>query len=119
MLNRLPKYAGTLADLLADLGQPKPAAVARALGVSERTVQRWIKSGAPRTALLSLWWLSRAGHDEWDCEMANRTSLALQTNRALWSEVARLRQELVLMTRTNPGVVDLSAARRSRHCANG
>lgn len=93
MLSRLPKYAGNLSDLLTEIGQPKPAAVAKALGVSERTVQRWIKSGAPRTALLSLWWLSHEGHSNWDAEMFNRTQLAVSTNKALWRALKESRLE--------------------------
>jgi len=93
MLNRLPKFAGNLPDLLADIGNPKPAAIAKALDVSERTVQRWMRTGAPRTALLSLWWLSREGHSVWDAEMFNRTQLALATNKALWRLVKENRLE--------------------------
>jgi len=41
MLNRLPKWPGEWADLLAEIGNPKPAQIAKALGVSKRTVERW------------------------------------------------------------------------------
>jgi hypothetical protein len=93
MLNRLPTWLPTLQELMTDLGLqagdvPK---IARALGVSDRTVWRWKASEAPRMALLSLWWLSRWGHSEWDAEMHNRTQLALGLRDALWREVARLR----------------------------
>jgi len=86
MLNRLPKNPGNLAQLMADLGHPSCAQIAKALGVSVRTVERWRRGKTPRVALLSLWWLSREGHSAWDCEMANRTALALMTNKALWDE---------------------------------
>lgn len=91
MLNKLPKRPGTLADLLADLGDPSNLEIARALGVSARTVQRWRAGRAPRMALLSLWWLSREGHSLWDCEMERRTRIALTQADALWREVRRLR----------------------------
>lgn len=94
MLRKLPRYPGQLADLIADLGHPNNLQVAKALGVSRRTVERWHKMGAPRTALLSLWWLSREGHSFWDCEMHQRTVMAVQTNAALWTEVRELRKKL-------------------------
>jgi hypothetical protein len=75
MLNRLPKNLPTLADLLADLGNPTPESVAKALGVSASTVRRWKRTTAPRTALLALWWLSRWGQSAWDCEMHQRQAL--------------------------------------------
>ncbi|WIT11129.1 hypothetical protein PFX98_19820 [Paucibacter sediminis] len=91
MLNRLPKDPGNLAQLMADLGHPSCARIAKALGVSVRTVERWKRGKTPRVALLSLWWLSREGHSVWDCEMSNRTRLAIQTNEALWRELRRSR----------------------------
>ncbi|MFN3812168.1 MAG: helix-turn-helix domain-containing protein [Roseateles asaccharophilus] len=92
MLNRLPSDTGSFEDLLADLGlgPSDTARIARALGVSESTVWRWKRSGAPKTARLALWWLSREGHSMWDAEMANRTQLAAATNAALWRRVAGL-----------------------------
>lgn len=94
MLNRLPKDPGTWADLVAQLGHPTAPEIARALGVARRTVERWNCGKAPRSARLSLWWLSHEGHSTWDAEMANRTALAVQTADALWREVGRLRSEL-------------------------
>jgi len=93
MLNRLPNWLPTFAELLTDLELTAADVprLARALGVSERTVWRWKRSKAPRMALLSLWWLSRWGHSEWDCEMHNRTQLALGLRDALWREVSALR----------------------------
>lgn len=95
MLNRLPSGTGSFEDLLADLGltaRDTPR-IARALGVSERTVWRWKKTNAPRMALLSLWWLSREGHSTWDCEMFNRTQLALAMNRSLWQHIGELKRK--------------------------
>lgn len=64
MINRLPRWLPTFAELIEDLGlRPEThPAVARALGVSERTIRRWIAGKAPRVARLSLWWLSRYGY---------------------------------------------------------
>lgn len=95
MLNRLPTWLPDLQELMTDLGlttadMPK---IASALGVSERTIWRWKGSKAPKTALLSLWWLSRWGHSEWDCEMHNRTKAALELRDSLWREVRKLQDQ--------------------------
>ncbi len=91
MLNRLPKETPTFAELRRDLGNPKACELSKALGVSRRTIDRWTEGGSPRAARLALWWLSQWGHSAWDCEMQNRTALAVQTNEALWREVRMLR----------------------------
>ncbi|MFH7043960.1 hypothetical protein ABT392_16810 [Paucibacter sp. JuS9] len=93
MLNRLPKWPGELAEILADIGNPPAAKIAKALGVSKRTVERWKHGKTPRVALLSLWWLSREGHSVWDCEMQNLTALTAATNAALWQTVKYGRQD--------------------------
>lgn len=92
MLNRLPSDTASFRELAADLGltTTDTRRIARALDVSERTVRRWWASNAPRSARLALWWLSREGHSTWDCEMHNRTTLALETNRSLWAAVREL-----------------------------
>ena len=91
MLNRLPRYVPSFADLLADMGSPgrDHRQVARALGVSERTIRRWIAGKAPRVARLSLWWLSRQGYNEWDCEMRRRAYLPAALARAVIDEARR------------------------------
>lgn len=99
MLNRLPKNPGTLDDLAADLGVgpndwPK---VAKALGVSVRTLRRWRTGKTPRVALLSLWWLSREGYSTWDAEAFNLCQLHQAHARSLSDEVNRLRGLLVLL----------------------
>lgn len=68
-------------------------AVAKALDVSERTVQRWLHSGGPRLARLALFWLSLEGMSFWDAELHSRFVVAVQTNQALWREVRQLREQ--------------------------
>ena len=94
MLHNLPKYAGDFNDLIAEMCNPSTKAIAKALGVSTRTVDRWKKDGAPRIALLSLWWVSHQGHSVCDAEMANRTMLTAQTNRILWTAIGELKTEV-------------------------
>ena len=91
MLNRLPTWLPSFAELLDDMGSPgrNPRAVAAALGVSERTIRRWIAGKAPRTARLSLWWLSRHGYSEWECEMHRRAYLPAALARAAIDEARR------------------------------
>lgn len=94
MLHNLPKYAGEINDILLGICNPSNRAIATALGVTERTVQRWKINGAPRIALLALWWITPHGHSVWDAVMHNRTALAMQTNRALWSALADARDDI-------------------------
>jgi len=59
MLCKLPKHTPPLGVMLADLGNPHPHELARALHVGERTVRRWLAiNQAPRPALLSVFWLN-------------------------------------------------------------
>jgi len=119
MLNRLPKEPGPWRELLRQIGNPDAAKIARALGVSTRTVQRWNRGEAPRAARLSLWWLSHEGHSVWDCEMHERTRLATSLNAAMWRELGTLRKELAnsvrpisfrteAQARNDPGIEDAS-----------
>lgn len=91
MINRLPRWLPTFAELIEDLGlRPEThPAVARALGVSERTIRRWIAGKAPRVARLSLWWLSRYGYSEWACEMERRAYFPAAMARAVVDEARR------------------------------
>jgi hypothetical protein len=95
MLNRLPTQTPPLADMLADLGGPSAPDLARALDVHPRTVARWLADDqAPRTACLSVWWLTRWGFSAVDCELWNAAQLAFSERDAWRSEVASLRREL-------------------------
>lgn len=73
MLNRLPTMMPTLAEMVGDIGNPKPAVLAKALGVSPRTVHRWLQAeeAAPRCALLAIFWLTRWGMSLAYCEAHN------------------------------------------------
>lgn len=93
MLNRLPKHTRTFQELALELGLNgcSDVELARALGVSPRTIGRWKSGNAPRVALLALWWLSEEGHSTWDSEMHNRTLIAIGLARAQADEIKRLR----------------------------
>lgn len=100
MINRLPSDTASFRELADDLGlsTSDTPRIARALGVSESTVWRWWKTGAPKTARLALWWLSREGHSAWDCEMHNRNQLALQLASSLYPDLRWLRNMVARST---------------------
>ncbi len=79
-----PTHPPPLSLILADIGQPSPATLAKALGVSERTARRWIASDrAPLVARLALWPLTRWGHSAASAHHANAATLAhLQAQNA-------------------------------------
>lgn len=63
--------------MLADLGNPSPAEIAAALGVSRRTVYRWLAADhAPRPVMLSLFWVTRWGMSEVHCRAVNDAAQA-------------------------------------------
>lgn len=69
-------------------------AVAKALGVSSRTVNRWLHTGGSRLARMAVFWFSMDGMSFWDAELHARFMLAVQTNEALWREVRDLRRQV-------------------------
>ena len=95
MKHLLPTYVPPLSLMLADMGNPPPAAVAAALGVSRRTVARWQAADhAPRAALLALFWFTSWGSSAVAAEAHNRAMLYAGLAGALKSEVVELRHEL-------------------------
>lgn len=69
---KAPRQLPPLNVLLGDLGHPAPHVVARALGVSVRTVYGWqARDLAPRPAMLALFWESRFGRSAIAAESVN------------------------------------------------
>jgi hypothetical protein len=100
MLALMPRQVPSLATILADLGNPSPVEIARALGVTPRTVERWLHDAdAPRPALLALFWLTRWGQSEVDCRAINDAQHQAQRAAVLESEVCRLRAEVSRLVR--------------------
>lgn len=92
MLSKLPKHTPPLGVMLADLGNPHPLHIARALGVNERTVRRWVSSDqAPRPVLLALFWLTRWGSQWLDADLFNLARTHIGLSEALQKELALLR----------------------------
>lgn len=100
MLNRLPDRTPTLSAMLGDIGSPTPAAVAKALGVSVGTVQRWLRADeAPRPALLAVFWLTRWGQSAVHCEAHNAAVMHAGMADALRHEIKRLEAQLARLGR--------------------
>lgn len=58
--------------LMADLGDPPPARVAKALGIGERTVYRYNSTGyAPKPVALAVFWLTRWGRSMVNAQATN------------------------------------------------
>lgn len=95
MLNRLPKATPCLSDMLADIGNPTPRALARALDVNPATVRRWISAGtAPQPALLALFWLTRWGRSSVDAEAHNAATMHAAHARELARELTLSRAQV-------------------------
>jgi hypothetical protein len=100
MLSLLPHAVPPLAVLLADMGNPSASAVALALGVTARTVQRWQSADeAPRVALLALFWLTRWGQSAVNCQAVNDARMLAQRADVLHGQNVALRVELARLLR--------------------
>jgi len=94
-LGHAPKSLPIWQTILADLGNPHPAAVAKVLGLGARTVYRYNRDGqAPRHVCLALYWLTRWGRSEVEAAAVNDCRLAVAYANAMEAEVRRLRTEL-------------------------
>lgn len=100
---RSPSAAGLpgLDLMLADLPANQQE-IARHLGITPRTLQRYKETGsAPRAVMLALFWETRWGRSAADCEAANWAALHYRAamierrqNVALRGQLARLEREL-------------------------
>lgn len=93
MLHLIPAWLPEFDDLVVDIGRPHPSSIAKSLGVTERTVYRWLSDpqSAPRPAIISLFWLSRWGLSRLDAELFNRSQVYWGHAQALKKENAALR----------------------------
>ena len=90
MLHRLPKSTPPLSMMVHDLGSPKPAQLARALGVTERTVYRWLADDhAPFPTMLALFWITQWGAQWLDVDLFNRANTYQALAEALQREKLR------------------------------
>ncbi len=97
-LKKLPKHTPPLGVMLEALGRPHPRELARALGVGERTVRRWISDDdAPRPALLALFWLTHWGSQWLDADAHNLLLHHMRASEHAAKEAERLRRDLALL----------------------
>lgn len=95
-----PRQLPPLEALLADIGQPAPAVIAKLLGVHERTVFAWLAKGqAPRPATLALFWESSWGRSVIDAQAVNGERFARGLAQALEREKATLLARIAYLER--------------------
>lgn len=93
--------------MLDDIGRPKPRDLARALGVSQRTVSRWIAAdSAPTPVLQALFWLTRWGQSSVNADAHNAATMHAAMVGALRREIDVLRASLERLGR----IADFGAA---------
>lgn len=97
---RAPRQLPPLDALLSDLGQPGADVIARALGVTSRTVRRWLADGqAPRPAMLALFWESTYGRSQATADAHNAAMWARGEAAALKRENATLAARVAYLER--------------------
>ncbi|MGV8826567.1 hypothetical protein [Methylibium petroleiphilum] len=100
-IDQAPRSLPIWQSILADLADPPPRRIARVLGVSERTVFRWNQAGsAPRVATLALFWLTRWGRSQVDCQATNDARAAVGYAMSLQAELRSLRHQLLELARS-------------------
>lgn len=93
-LEKLPRQLPSLSAMLEAL-DARPAALARCLGVSERTVWRWLADDhAPRPVLLAVFWLTPWGYSEVVSDAHQAVNVARGLADALQRENDGLRAQL-------------------------
>ena len=122
MLQYLPRQTPSLAMMIEDIGAPKSAVIARSLGVSARSVERWSAAeAAPRPVMLALYWITRWGRSDVDCRAANDATTMANVVRLLESENRSLRAALAAVvalrehgSANDPVTVDFEPLRTRR-----
>ncbi|MCV2361707.1 hypothetical protein LNV08_22325 [Paucibacter sp. TC2R-5] len=107
MLNRLPTptQCPALSQMLDNIGNPSPKALAKALGVCISDMQTWIETDcAPRPVLLALFWLTVWAQSSVDAESINISRLHVSIAVSLRTELAGIKHELArILTHGNFG----------------
>lgn len=97
---RAPRQLPSLEVLLHDLGQPRADVIARALGVTPRTVRRWLADGqAPRPVMLALFWESSYGRSQANADAHNAAMWARAQVAGLERENATLSARVAYLER--------------------
>lgn len=90
-VEQAPRQLPIWPQLMEDLRQPRPSRVARALGVSVRTVRRYNETGhAPRAVCLAVFWLTSWGRSLIHAQAVNDAQLAVSLHRAQAERIEQL-----------------------------
>lgn len=94
MLYKMPTRLPALAEMARDLNA-KPADIARALGVAQSSVYRWLEHGqGPRPAALALYWLTTWGQNDLSVEQHNRAQAYQGLAESLQRHIGTLETEV-------------------------
>lgn len=81
--------------LMDDLCNPSAATVARALGIGERTVQRYNATGhAPRVVCLAVFWVTRWGRSSVNAQATNDACLMANYVRSMHAHANALSSQV-------------------------
>lgn len=90
MLQHFPSHVPPLSLLLSDLGNPRAQAIAKALGVTPRTVQRWIAADeAPLVCRLALFYVTRYGRSAVNAQAENDAQIYRTSHQIAQADAAR------------------------------
>lgn len=122
-IEQAPSHVPMWHTLMDDLCQPPPARVARVLGLSLRTVQRYNRTGnAPRAACLAVFWLTSWGRNAVHTQAHNDATLLAGYVGSLRRELDELRGQVQHLRQigdfgsaNEPGRPQPGRLARSRH----
>lgn len=96
-LAQFPASMPPLSVLLRDLCNPTAADLARSLDAGERTARRWIADDqAPRSVMLSLFWVSTWGRQWLDADLHTRLVQQMHLTASLSRELDQARADLAM-----------------------
>ena len=94
-IDHAPRALPIWQAIMEDLGNPHPRRVAKVLGLGIRTVYRYNRENqAPRSVALALFWLTRWGRSQVDCQAVNDCQMAVGYAKALETELRQTRDRL-------------------------
>lgn len=95
VLCRLPTSTPPLSIMLQDIGLPNDAALAKAMGVTVRTAQKWIhQDKAPQAVMLAIYWLTRWGVSTIDTNAHNDAVMSYGLAKSRERQVADLQGQI-------------------------
>jgi len=94
-IEQMPSQVPIWHLMMEDLCQPPPARVAKVLGLSLRTVQRYNSTGeAPRVVCLAVFWLTRWGRSQVHTQAHNDAQMLAGYVGSLQREVEAMRSQV-------------------------